>query len=335
MRVFVTGTAGFIGLHLALRLLGDGHSVMGYDGLTSPYADLKQRRLDLLRGRKGFADVRGHLEDRKLLSDSIGDFGPDVIVHLAARAGVRHSIEHPQEYISSNLLGTFHLLEAAKAVRPKHLLVASSSSVYGGNRDAPYREESAADWPMSLYGATKKANEALSHSYSHLFGLPTTCFRFFTVYGPWGRPDMSPYKFVSAIERGDPIDVYGEGRMQRDFTYIDDLIEGIVRLMGTVPEQGRPVDVVDGQDSLSAVAPWRVVNIGGGQPVALLDYIAAIEEVTGKTAEKRLLPMQPGDVRDTHASPALLWALTGFVPATPLADGVRRYVEWYRADTAG
>jgi UDP-glucuronate 4-epimerase len=336
MRVFVTGTAGFIGCHLALRLLADGHVVTGYDGVTAYYdVGLKQRRLEMLRRHNGFTDIRGMLEDAGRLGEAVAACAPEVIVHLAAQAGVRYSVEHPEEYISSNLVGTFHLLEAAKAARPRHLLVASTSSVYGGNRDLPYREDAQADWPVSLYGATKKASEAMSHAYAHLNGLPTTCFRFFTVYGPWGRPDMSPYRFVSAIETGEPIDVYGEGEMSRDFTYIDDIVEGIVRLIATPPEQDRPVAVAGGQDSLSPVAPWRVVNIGGGQPVRLLDYIAAIEAATGRTAARRLLPMQPGDVRETHASPALLAALTGFVPATPLAEGVRRYVEWYRGYAAG
>jgi UDP-glucuronate 4-epimerase len=335
MKIFVTGTAGFIGFHLAQRLLADGHLVTGYDGVTDYYdPELKQRRLDLLRRHNSFTEVRGMLEDQKLLQHSVETFAPDIIVHLAAQAGVRYSIEHPDTYIQSNLVGTFHLLEAARAVQPQHLLLASTSSVYGGNADMPFREETKADWPMSLYAATKKANEAMSHSYAHLFAIPTTCFRFFTVYGPWGRPDMALFKFVAAMEKGEPIEIYGEGRMQRDFTYIDDLVEGIVRLIAAPPEQDRPVPVEGGQDSLSAVAPWRVVNIGGGQPVELMDYVAAIEAALGIAAEKRMLPMQAGDVRETYAAPDLLRALTGFVPATPVAEGVRRFVEWYRAYTA-
>lgn len=335
MKIFVTGTAGFIGFHLAQRLLADGHLVTGYDGVTDYYdPKLKHRRLDLLRRHNGFTDVRGMLENQPLLNRTIEAFAPDVIVHLAAQAGVRYSIDHPESYIQSNLVGTFHVLEAARAVQPRHLLLASTSSVYGGNTDLPFREASRADSPMSLYAATKKANEAMSHSYAHLFAIPTTCFRFFTVYGPWGRPDMALFKFVAAIEKGEPIEIFGEGRMQRDFTYIDDLVEGIVRLIAVPPEQGKPVAAEGDIDSLSPVAPWRVVNIAGGQPVPLMDYVAAIEAALGKTAEKELLPMQAGDVRETFAAPDLLRALTGFVPATPVSEGVRRFVEWYRTYTA-
>lgn len=335
MKVFVTGSAGFIGFHLCRRLLADGHLVNGYDGITDYYdPQLKQRRLELLRGNAGFTEVRGMLEDQPLLGRSVEAAAPEVIVHLAAQAGVRYSIEHPDAYIQSNLVGTFNLLEAARAAKPKHLLIASTSSVYGGSAVMPFRESEAADWPMSLYAATKKANEAMSHSYAHLFGLPTTCFRFFTVYGPWGRPDMALFKFVAAIEKGEPIDVFGEGLMQRDFTFIDDLVEAIVRLIASPPVEGRAVAVEGGQDSLSAVAPWRVVNIAGGQPVDLLDFVAAVEAALGKAADRLLLPMQAGDVRETHAAPNLLRALTGFVPTTPLSEGVRRFVEWYKAYTA-
>ena len=335
MKVFVTGTAGFIGFHLASRLLSEGHLVTGFDGVTDYYDPaLKRRRLAELRRHNSFTEVQGMLEDQPLLNHAVEAFAPDVIVHLAAQAGVRYSVEHPESYIQSNLVGTSHVLEAARAVKPQHLLLASTSSVYGGNRDVPYRESAAADWPVSLYAATKKANESMSHSYAHLFGIPTTCFRFFTVYGPWGRPDMSLYKFVSAIEKGEPIEIYGEGRMQRDFTYIDDLVEGIVRLIATPPEQDKPVEVEGGQDSLSPVAPWRVVNIGGGHPVELMDYVAAIEAAMGRTAIKQMLPMQMGDVRETYAAPDLLRALTGFVPSTPMEEGVRRFIAWYRDYTA-
>ena len=335
MKVFVTGTAGFIGYHLAQRLLAEGHLVTGYDGLTDYYDPaLKQARLDRLRRHNGFTDIRGMLEDGELLGRSIEGFAPDVIVHLAAQAGVRYSLEHPETYVQSNFDGTFQLLEAAKAARPKHLLFASTSSVYGGNNAVPFRETDAADWPLSIYAATKKAGEAMTHAYAHLHGLPTTCFRFFTVYGPWGRPDMALFRFAAAIEKGEPIDVYGEGRMRRDFTYIDDLVEAVIRLIALPPEQGTPVPVEGGQDSLSPVAPWRVVNIAGGQPVELTGFIAALEAAMGRSAEKRLLPMQPGDVRETHAAPDLLRALTGQVPETPIAEGIGRFVEWYRAYTA-
>lgn len=334
MKVFVTGTAGFIGYHLARRLLADGHLVTGYDGLTDYYDPaLKQARLAELKRHNSFTDIRGMLEDGDLLARSIEGFAPDVIVHLAAQAGVRYSLEHPDTYVSSNLDGTFNLLEAAKAARPQHLLVASTSSVYGANPALPFRETDTADWPVSIYAATKKAGEAMTHAYAHLNGLPTTCFRFFTVYGPWGRPDMALFRFAAAIDKGEPIDVYGEGKMRRDFTYIDDLVEAVVRLIDTPPVEGSPVAVEGGQDSLSPVAPWRVVNIAGGQPVELTDFIAALEQAMGKAAEKRLLPMQPGDVRETHAAPELLRALTGKVPETPVAVGIGRFVEWYRAYT--
>jgi UDP-glucuronate 4-epimerase len=332
VNVFVTGTAGFIGYHLAQRLLADGHRVTGYDGVTDYYDPaLKHRRLDRLRRHEAFTDVRGMLENKVALQRAVEACAPEVIVHLAAQAGVRYSVEHPEVYVESNLTGTFHLLEAARAARPKHLLIASTSSVYGGNPEVPFHESGSADWPLSIYAATKKAGEALSHAYAHLHGLPTTCFRFFTVYGPWGRPDMALFRFADAIGRGLPIDVYGEGRMRRDFTYIDDLVEAVVRLIDTPPQHSKPVAVPGGQDSLSPAAPWRTVNIGGGQPVELTDFIAALEAAMGKTAEKRMLPMQPGDVRETHAAPYLLRALTGYVPGTPIEEGVRRFIEWYRA----
>jgi UDP-glucuronate 4-epimerase len=329
--VFVTGSAGFIGFHLSKRLLEDGMEVVGYDGLTQYYDDgLKQQRLEILKKYEKFTNVEGMLEDGPLLAKTISEAGPDAIVHLAAQAGVRYSVERPDVYISSNLVGTFNVLEAARALKPRHLLIASTSSVYGGNTESPSREVVAADKPLSLYAATKKATEAMSHSYAHLYGIPTTCFRFFTVYGPWGRPDMALFKFVSAIERGDAIDVYGGGDMRRDFTYIDDLIEAIVRLMAAVPERGKPVDVPGGADSLSSAAPWRVVNIGGEQPVGLMDFIQTIERHLGKPAKKTMLPMQPGDVTQTHAAAGLLKALTGYLPATPVEQGVREFVEWYR-----
>jgi UDP-glucuronate 4-epimerase len=332
VRVFVTGTAGFIGYHLAARLLADGHEVTGYDGVTDYYDPaLKEARLELLRVSRDFHEVRGRLEDKPLLETSVAEAAPEVIVHLAAQAGVRHSLEHPQDYVDANLVGTGNLLEAARATKPRHLLIASTSSVYGGNTAVPFRETDAADWPLSLYAATKKAGEAMSHTYAHLFSIPTTCFRFFTVYGPWGRPDMALFRFAAAIEQGEPVELYGDGRMRRDFTYVDDLVDGIVRLLDVVPEQGNPVAVAGGEDSLSPVAPWRVVNIAGGQPEELTALVTAAEAAFGKKVQQRLLPMQPGDVRETWASPDLLRALTGYVPATPLAEGVRRFVEWYRA----
>jgi UDP-glucuronate 4-epimerase len=336
VKAFVTGTAGFIGYHLAARLLADGHQVTGYDGVTDYYDPaLKRARLARLGEHLSFTQIEGMLEDSALLGRTVAAAAPEVIVHLAAQAGVRHSLENPRAYIDANLVGTFNLLEAAvAAAKPRHLLMASSSSVYGGNADVPFREGEPADWPISLYGATKKANESVSHAYAHLHKLPTTCFRFFTVYGPWGRPDMALFKFATAIEAGEPIELFGEADMRRDFTYVDDLVEAVVRLIDLPPVEGKPVAIVEGQDSLSPVAPWRVLNIGGGHPVPLLELVAALEAAMGQTAERRLVPMQQGDVRETWASPELLRALTGYIPATPIAEGVRRFVEWYRAYTA-
>lgn len=331
MKVFITGTAGFIGFHLSRRLLADGHQVCGYDGVTNYYdVALKRKRLDILKRSNAFSFVEAMLEDKPAFDEAITSFAPDVVVHLAAQAGVRYSIEHPDTYISANLVGTFNVLEAVRALKPKHFLMASTSSVYGGNETMPFFEAERTDFPMSLYAATKKATEAMSHSYAHLFKLPTTCFRFFTVYGPWGRPDMALFKFVSAIEKGEPIDVYGQGEMKRDFTYVDDLIEGIVRLIAAVPEEGNPV-VADGvTDSLSPIAPWRVVNIGGGTPVGLMDFIETIEKKLGQPANKNMLPMQQGDVAETYADPGLLRTLTGFVPQTSVQTGVGNFVDWYK-----
>jgi UDP-glucuronate 4-epimerase len=333
MRILVTGSAGFIGFHLSRRLVADGHLVVGFDGLT-PYYDvrLKEKRHAMLAQSNGFRAHIGMLEDKAALARAVADAEPEMIVHLAAQAGVRYSLEHPEAYVSANLSGTFNVLEAAREAEVRHLMFASTSSVYGGNTTMPFRETDLTDAPMTLYAATKKAGEAMSHSYAHLWNIPTTCFRFFTVYGPWGRPDMALFKFASAIEKGEPIEIYGEGLMRRDFTYVDDLVEGIVRLMAAAPEKGNPVSADGVTDSLSPVAPWRVVNIAGGQPVELLDYVETIERHMGKTATRRLLPMQMGDVAATHADPGLLRALTGYVPATPVEMGVKAFVEWYRGE---
>ena len=331
MRYFITGTAGFIGFHLAQRLVRAGHEVRGFDGLT-PYYDpgLKRARLDRLLQSERFSWVEGMLEDRAALDLAVGGYAPNVIVHLAAQAGVRHSIDHPESYIDSNIVGTFNVLEAARATNPSHLMFSSTSSVYGGNEQLPFSETDPSHLPLSLYAATKKAGEAMSHSYAHLFGIPTTCFRFFTVYGPWGRPDMALFKFVERIERGEPIEIYGEGRMSRDFTYIDDLITSIELLSAAAPQQGKPIDGAGVTDSLSPVAPWRVVNIAGGRTVGLTEFVEAVERHMGMEAKKEFLPMQPGDVRRTWADAGLLKALTGYEPATPVDEGVRAFVGWYR-----
>jgi UDP-glucuronate 4-epimerase len=331
MRYFITGTAGFIGYHLAKRLLADGHSVVGFDGLT-PYYNiaLKQKRHAILARSNGFEAVIGQLEDKAALKNAAELAKPDVIVHLAAQAGVRYSLENPRSYVDSNLIGSFNIFELARELQPKHLLLASTSSVYGANEKIPFAESDKADEQMTIYAATKKSMELMAHSYAHLFKVPTTAFRFFTVYGPWGRPDMALFKFVDSICNNRPIEIYGDGNMSRDFTYIDDLVEGIVRLMAVPPSDANRVVAQGITDTLAKHAPFRVVNIGGGQPVELMSFVETIEECIGKPAIRKMLPMQPGDVPRTFASPDLLVALTKFKPEIALDYGVRRFVEWYQ-----
>ena len=331
MKVFITGTAGFIGFHVAKRFLDDGHEVVGYDGFVEYYdLRLKRARVQILDAYEQFSSVEGMLEDKELLKETVEGFQPELVIHLAAQAGVRYSLENPAAYIGSNVEGTANLLEVLRHNVPKHLMFASTSSIYGGNTDFPFEETARVAFPVSLYAATKGAGEALTHSYASLFGIPTTCFRFFTVYGPWGRPDMAPYKFVDRISRGEEIEVYGNGEMSRDFTYIDDLVEGVVRLSDVIPEASGSDEIPSPRDSVSPVAPWRVVNIAGGQPVPLMRFITAIEDALGVEAKKRMLPMQPGDVTDTLASPELLVALTGFKPNTVIEDGMKSVAAWYK-----
>lgn len=329
MRFLITGAAGFIGYHLAERLLRDGHSVTGFDAVTDYYdVRLKEARLARLAESQNFRFVKARLEDLDALRRAADLAQPDVIVHLAAQAGVRHSIDAPRTYVDSNLTGSWTVLELAREIQPKHLMLASTSSVYGANEDMPFAEAANTDQPLSLYAATKKAMEAMAHSYSHLFRVPTTTFRFFTVYGPWGRPDMALFKFADAMLRGEPIDVYGLGKMQRDFTYVGDLVESITRLSQVIPDEANRVA---GIDSLSRVAPSRIVNIAGGHPTPLMDYISTIEEAIGRKAELNLMGMQAGDVPATSANPALLKALTGYAPGTSVRDGVHAFVDWYRS----
>jgi UDP-glucuronate 4-epimerase len=326
MRFFVTGTAGFIGFHLAQRLLEQGHQVVGYDGMTSYYdVRLKEARHALLLRNERFRAHIAPLEDMERLMRAVEEAEPEVIVHLAAQAGVRYSLENPRAYVDANLIGAFNILELARITEPRHLLMASTSSVYGANAEVPFLESERADHPLTLYAATKKANEAMAHSYAHLWSLPTTLFRFFTVYGPWGRPDMAPFKFVDAIEKGKPIDVYNHGNMERDFTYVADLVEAILRLVDCVPR----IDAAD--PSVSPAAPHRIVNIGRGEPVNLMDFIAAIERATGKTAIRNYLEMQPGDMQRTYADSALLERLTGYRPQTSVEEGVAALVAWHRS----
>ncbi len=323
----VTGSAGFIGFHTAERFLQAGMRVVGLDAMTDYYDPaLKEARHAMLRQSPGFSCVEGRLEEPGLVAGLMEEHRPDVVVHLAAQAGVRYSIEAPRSYVEANLVGTYEVLEAARAHPPAHLMLASTSSVYGANTEMPYAEVHKADTQMSFYAATKKATEAMAHSYSHLYGLPVTMFRFFTVYGPWGRPDMALFKFVKAILEGRRIDVYNHGDMSRDFTYVDDLVEGIDRLRGAVPGEA-PVGAMD---SLSTVAPFRVVNLGNSAPTPLMEFVRAIEAVLGREAEINFMDMQPGDVPATWADASLLEALVGALPRTPLEEGVRRFVEWYR-----
>ncbi len=328
----VTGSAGFIGFHLSRRLLSEGWQVVGIDAMT-PYYDvrLKHARHAELGRHPAFRAVEAAIEEPGRMSSLMAEVRPDAVIHLAAQAGVRYSIDAPRSYVEANLVGTFEVLEAARATPPAHLLLASTSSVYGANTEMPYREADKADTPLSFYAATKKATEAMAHSYAHLYGVPTTLFRFFTVYGPWGRPDMALFKFVSAIREGRPIDIYNHGRMKRDFTYIDDLVDAIARLIPVAPPGagGREAWEPLPGDSLSAVAPWRVLNIGNDKPVELTAFVAAIEEATGQIAQKNMLPIQPGDVPATWADTTLLHALIGPTASTPLSDGIKAFVAWF------
>lgn len=327
MRFLVTGSAGFIGFHLCQRLLSDGHQVVGIDNFSNYYdVSLKDaRNAELERHHNAFRLERINLEDQVELNRAWEAAAPDVVIHLAAQAGVRYSIDHPEAYISANLIGTFNVLEAARRFKPKHLLAASTSSAYGANTEMPFRETDRAVHPLTLYAATKSATELMGHSYSHLFGVPTTFFRFFTVYGPWGRPDMALFKFTKAILANEAIEVYGEGEMSRDFTFVDDLVEGIVRLASAIPGTQR----VEG-DSLSPVAPFRLVNVGGGSPSNLMDYISELEKALGREAKKTFLPMQDGDVRATFAAADLIERLTDYKPSTPISTGVPAFIAWYR-----
>jgi UDP-glucuronate 4-epimerase len=321
MKVLITGCAGFIGMIVAERLLARGDQVVGIDNLNDYYdVSLKEARLARLRPRPGFRDIRLDIADREGMAALFAHERPDAVVNLAAQAGVRYSLKNPLAYADSNLLGFVNVLEGCRYHGVKHLVYASSSSVYGGNQKVPFAEDDNVDHPVSLYAATKKANELMAYSYSHLYGIPSTGLRFFTVYGPWGRPDMAYFSFTQAILAGRPIDVFNHGKMRRDFTYIDDIAEGVIRVLDQ-PATGEP--------------PHTVYNIGNHQPVELMEFIDILEAALGKKTQRNFLPMQDGDVPITYADTTRLQAAVGFVPATPLVDGIGRFVAWYRDYFAG
>ena len=330
-RVFVTGTAGFIGFHLAKLLLAEGFEVAGFDGMTDYYdVELKRRRHQILLQNQHFSAVEAMLEDRERIDTVIDNFQPDAIIHLAAQAGGRYSLENPPAFLLANVIGTFNVMEAARRNKGGHLLMASTSSVYGANEDMPFQETGKTDTPLTIYAATKKATESMGHAHAHLWNVPTTMFRFFTVYGPWGRPDMALYKFVDAMLDGRPIDLYNGGDMYRDFTYVEDLVRAIRLLIDAVPQRPASADALGEGHSLSPVAPFRIVNIGNNDKVKLLDFVAAIEASLGVKAKRNLLPMQMGDVPATWADASLLKRLTGYQPKTDIRDGMKAFVAWYR-----
>ncbi|MBI6145605.1 NAD-dependent epimerase [Serratia marcescens] len=331
MKFLVTGAAGFIGYHVAERLLTAGHQVVGIDNLNDYYdVGLKTARLDRLADKPGFRFIKLDLADREGMAALFAEHQFQRVIHLGAQAGVRYSLVNPLAYADANLIGHLNVLEGCRHNKVEHLLYASSSSVYGLNRKLPFATEDSVDHPVSLYAATKKANELMAHSYSHLYGLPTTGLRFFTVYGPWGRPDMALFKFTKAILAGESIDVYNHGEMHRDFTYIDDIAEAIVRLQAVIPQADPSWTVEQGSPATSS-APYHVYNIGNNTPVKLMEYIRALEQALGVTARKNMLPMQSGDVMDTSADTEELYRDIGFKPETSVEEGVKRFVDWYKA----
>ncbi|HAK35809.1 MAG TPA: protein CapI [Pantoea sp.] len=330
MNILFTGAAGFIGFHVTQRLLAAGHQIVGIDNLNDYYdVGLKQSRLDLIAQHPSFRFIKMELADRAAMASLFEQHAFQRVIHLGAQAGVRYSIDNPHAYADANLIGHLNILEGCRHHKIEHLLYASSSSVYGLNRKMPFSTDDSVDHPVSLYAATKKANELMSHTYSHLYNLPTTGLRFFTVYGPWGRPDMALFKFTRAMIAGDAIDVYNRGEMKRDFTYIDDIAEAIVRLQDVIPQRDESWTVETGSPATSS-APYRVYNIGNSQPTSLIKYIEAIEKALGVTAKKNLLPMQPGDVLETSADTEALYQAIGFKPQTSVEEGVARFVSWYR-----
>jgi len=332
MSVLLTGSAGFIGFHVALRLIDRGEEVIGVDNLN-PYYDpkLKAARLALLEERRGYRHARLDLADRDGMAALFAQARPTRVINLAAQAGVRYSLERPDTYVDSNIVGFLNILEGCRAVQPAHLVYASTSSVYGANGALPFKVHDGANHPITLYAASKLANESMAHAYAHLFGFPCTGFRFFTVYGPWGRPDMALFKFTEAILAGRPIDVYGEGRMQRDFTFVDDIVEGVIAGLDRPATINPAWDARHPDPARSGVAPWRLLNLGAGRRVELMRYIEILEQKLGKKADLNLMPMQAGDVARTEADVEATEAALGYAPSTPVEEGVGRFVDWYLA----
>ena len=327
-KLFITGSSGFIGFHVAKRYLDKGFKVYGFDSMNSYYdVKLKRSRLNILKKYKNFSFTKGNLENQKKLNSSINKFKPSIIIHLAAQAGVRYSIKNPKIYLNSNIIGTFNVIECAKKLKIRHLIIGSSSSVYGANKKFPFQEIDKTDSQISFYAATKKSTESIAHSYSSLWKIPITVLRFFTVYGPWGRPDMAYFKFTKNILRGKKIDVYNKGKMYRDYTYIDDIVDGIVKLTNKIPKLNSSKKYKN--DSISHVAPIRTLNIGNTKKVLLSDFISAIEKNLNKKAVKRFLPMQKGDVYSTLSDSSLLRRITGYNPKTKYKDGIKKFLNWY------
>ena len=328
MKIFITGSSGFIGFHLSKKLLDSGHSVHGFDSMNNYYdVKLKKARYEILKKYKKFSFTKNNLENQKVLSNTILKFKPKIIIHLAAQAGVRYSIEKPRVYLDSNITGTYNIIELAKKVNVKHLLIASSSSVYGANKKLPFKEIDKTETQLSIYAATKKSTESIAHSYSNIWKVPITMLRFFTVYGPWGRPDMALFKFTKGIIDNKKIDIYNKGKMYRDFTYIDDIVDGIKALINKAPNSKQLNKFKN--DSLSSVAPFRVLNIGNTRKVYLLDFIDALEKELGKKAIRNYMPMQKGDVKMTLSDTTLLKKLTGYNPKTNFRLGIKNFLKWY------
>ena len=328
MKIFITGSSGFIGFHLSKKLLDKGHNVCGFDSMNSYYdLKLKNARYQILKKYLKFSFIKGNLENEKILDKSIQNYKPRIIIHLAAQAGVRYSIEKPRVYLDSNIIGTYNVIEASKKIKVKHLLIASSSSVYGANKKVPFKETDKTESQLSIYAATKKSTESIAHSCSSLWKVPITMLRFFTVYGPWGRPDMAYFKFTKKIINKKKIDIYNQGKMYRDFTYIDDIVDGVCLLINKAPNLNRIKKFTN--DSLSSVAPFRILNIGNTQKIYLLDFINALEKEIGLKALRNYKPMQKGDVLMTLSDTSLLKKLTGYKPKTNYKVGIKKFLDWY------